>query len=94
MLFQIQKMVKIVLESREDILDIEDRLASSIQDFIANCSWLQTGQEKTLRTKLAQVIRKAQNIIVRAILNTHYSCLQMSSCFVQKVVFYLNGPHE
>jgi hypothetical protein len=48
-------MVKIVLDSREDLQDIEDRLASAIQDFTANCQWLQSGQEKILRTKLAQV---------------------------------------
>ena len=48
-------MVKVVLQSREELQDAEDKWSNEVQDWVSKSTWLQPGQEKILRTRFAQV---------------------------------------
>eukprot|EP00961_Rhodomonas_salina_P220148 2976440-Rhodomonas_salina.2 len=75
-------MVKVVLEDREALQQIEDRLSSAIQDVVESNSALGPGQKKLLRNKMAQIsscfIQKVVSPSVRCVLvfNDIYSNIE------------------
>lgn len=49
------KMVKVVLENREVLHGIEDRLSTAVQDVVEGSVSLRSSQKKVLRNKLSQI---------------------------------------